>query len=168
MVLLLARSFVFNFASASLPGGIYLLHPPGQPRPHLLLFCLPPSLAAFGRSRGYLGPGTCPGWTAAVLKPVAAIEGDLVEIGPWGVRINGHLIPNSAPRSHDRNGRPLHQAHPSSFTVPPGQFLPLSSFTADSWDGRYWGPLPLSGVRAAATPLFLDEPLPPLELPARP
>ncbi len=149
-----------NLVSSSMPRGIFLLlRPPGQPRPRLVLLCLPPELAELGRARGYLGLGTCPGGAAAVLKPVVAVGGDLVSIGPEGVRVNGELVPRSAPLAVDREGRSLTVRWRGPAVLQPGMFLAVSTFTERSWDGRYWGPLPASAIRAHAVPLVLEEPL---------
>jgi conjugative transfer signal peptidase TraF len=155
-----------NLVSASMPRGFFLLlRSPGQPRPRLVLLCLPPELAELGRARGYLGLGTCPGGAAAVLKPVVAVGGDRVSIGPEGVRVNGVLLPRSAPLATDRAGRPLTVRWRGPAVLPPGSVLVVSTFTERSWDGRYWGPLPESLVQARAVPLLLEEPLPPLPSP---
>lgn len=156
-----------NLVSSSMPRGFFLLlRPPGQPRPRLVLLCLPPELAELGRARGYLGLGTCPGGAAAVVKPVVAVGGDRVSIGPEGVRVNGVLLPRSAPLARDREGRPLTVRWRGPAVLPPGSVLVVSTFTERSWDGRYWGPLPALSVRARAVPLLLEEPLPALPSPA--
>jgi conjugative transfer signal peptidase TraF len=153
--------FCVNLVSPSMPSGIYLLlRPPGQPRPFLALVCLPRELALRGRERGYLGLGTCPGGVAALLKPVVASAGDVIDIDSRGVSVNGELLPRSAPLVHDREGRELTVRWNGPVTLPAGTFLALSTFTDRSWDGRYWGPLPVSSLRARAVPLLLGEPLP--------
>ncbi|HLE83325.1 MAG TPA: S26 family signal peptidase [Thermoanaerobaculia bacterium] len=150
-----------NLVSQSMPRGIYLLlRPPGQSRPRLALLCLPPELGRFGRARGYLGVGACPGGVAALLKPVVATEGDVVAVDSRGVRVNGELLPRSAPLARDREGRPLAVAWTGPAPLPPGTVFVVSTFTERSWDSRYWGPLPVSSLRARAVPLLLEEPLP--------
>ena len=155
---LLLRSFLcINVVSASMPSGVYLLlRPPGQPRPSLALFCLPPDLARLGRERGYLGIGTCPGGAAALLKPIVAVAGDVVEVGSRGVSVNGRLLPRSAPRGRDRRGRPLSVRWRGARALPAGTFFAVSTFDERSWDGRYWGPTPVTGLRARAVPLLVD------------
>ena len=162
---LLLRSFLcINVVSASMPSGVYLLlRPPGQPRPCLALFCLPPDLARLGRERGYLEIGTCPGGAAgaaALLKPIVAVAGDVVEVNARGVSVNGRLLPRSAPRGRDRRGRPLAVRWRGPLTLREGTFLAVSTFDERSWDGRYWGPLPVASLRARVVPLLVDPPLP--------
>lgn len=138
------------FVPGSMPAGVYRLHPPGRSRSSLALLCLPSDLARFGRARGYLGWGFCPAGTAAVLKPIVAEAGDRVAMSTDGVRVNGVLLPNSAPLDRDRQGRPLEAYSKAEFVVPPGSYLVVSCFSALSWDGRYWGPLPVKTMRARA------------------
>ena len=153
----LLRCFLcINLVSASMPRGAFLLLPPGQPRPRLVLLCLPPDLADLGRQRDYLGLGTCPGGTPALLKPAVAFAGDRVSVGADGVRVNDELLPRSAPLAHDREGRPLTVRWRGPAVLPPGTFFALSTYTERSWDGRYWGPLPTSAIRARAVPLWID------------
>lgn len=158
---LLRLCFSLNVVGASMPRGIYLLlRPPGQPRPHLAVFCLPEDLGLLGRDRGYLGLGPCPGGVAALLKPVVAVQGDAVRIDARGVSVNGRVLPRSAPLARDREGRPLEVRWTDPGELPPETFLAVSTFSERSWDGRYWGPLPVSCLRARAVPLLLDDPLP--------
>jgi len=44
--------------------------------------------------------------------------------------------------------------------MPPGTFLAVSSFTPRSWDGRYWGPLPISLIDGPARLLLSLPPVP--------
>lgn len=157
----LLRLFLcINLVSESMPHGIYaLVRPPGQPRTCLALFCLPRELGRLGRDRGYLGAGLCPGGVAALLKPVVAVPGDVVDVGPRGVSVNGRLLPRSAPLARDSDGRPLAVAWHGPVRLAPGTFLAVSSFTGRSWDGRYWGPLPAEALRARAVPLVLEAPV---------
>lgn len=150
-----------NLVSGSMPRGVYrLVRPPGQPRTCLALFCLPSRLGRLGRARGYLGLGSCPGGVSALLKPVVAVAGDVVDVDARGVSVNGELLPRSAPLARDSEGRPLSVGWDGPVRLAPGTFLAVSTFTGRSWDGRYWGPLPASSLRARAVPLLLDDPLP--------
>ena len=49
------------------------------------MVCLPAAVAAFGRDRGYLGPGACPAGVGPVLKVIGAVGGDEVELGATAV-----------------------------------------------------------------------------------
>ncbi len=64
-------------------------------RGEVVTLCLDPSGAALGRARGYISGGECPGNVELLIKTVAAVPGDEVEIRDDGVAVNGSLIPNS-------------------------------------------------------------------------
>ena len=55
--------------------------------------CVSADAAAVARARGYLLPGPCPGGVQPVLKPVVAVAGDIVELGPETVVVNGYRPP---------------------------------------------------------------------------
>ena len=106
-------------------------------------------------ARGYLQPGACPGGAESVLKPVAAVEGDTVDITLAGVSVNGAALANTAQLDQDSAGRALQPVPPGSYRVAPGEVWLLSSHSPLSWDARYWGPLPAGAVRATARPLLV-------------
>ena len=87
------------------------------------------------------------------IKRVVGLPGDTVEIGN-----DGYIY---------RNGKPLHTPdifannyyywqltdEPHEFErveVPPGQVLVFGDNSADSYDSRYWGPLPLENILGKA------------------
>jgi conjugative transfer signal peptidase TraF len=51
-----------------------------------------------------------------LLKRVVALAGDLVSVSSSGVSVNGDLLANSAPLSHDEAGRPLAMAQLDQLT----------------------------------------------------
>lgn len=141
----------------SVPTGLYLQHQvaPNPARGQLVVACLDPAIAAVGQAitRGYLPVGDCPGRIAPVLKPVVAVAGDRIEATPAGITVNGELLRGTVAREADPQGRKL--ATPAQvYTVPAGSVLLLVNRNA-SFDGRYFGPVPVSNIRAAARPLLL-------------
>lgn len=83
------------------------------------------------------------------LKQVIAVAGDHVEFSAAGFRVNGQMIPNSAPEpgyEHWWYGRSI---------VPVGMVLCLANHP-DSWDGRYVGYVPLSLVYSTAKPVWTE------------
>ena len=74
----------------------------------------------------------------AFLKRVAGLPGDIIETGEYGLLcINGQLIPNSAPLSADRAGRPL-----KAYSLPvrlESDELWLLSDSPRGFDSRYLG-----------------------------
>ncbi|MDL2406142.1 conjugative transfer signal peptidase TraF [Rhizobium calliandrae] len=112
------------------------------------VFICPPQTTAFsaGLRLGYLRRGLCPGGYAALIKTVIAFAGDRIEIGP-AVRVNGVEIVGSALRPIDGKGRPL--APTPGGIVPPAEVFLFSRYPA-SWDSRYFGPVPASGILGLA------------------
>ena len=88
-----------------------------------------------------------------LLKRVVALAGDVVSISSSGVTINGELLSNSAPLSHDEAGRPLAMAQLDHFTLGTDQAF-LMGVTPSSWDSRYFGPVPLSRCSGSFIPVF--------------
>ncbi len=132
----------------SLPWGIYRRTHESIERGRLVHFCLPEFFARYALERGYVHGGLCPGATQELVKIVAAVGGDEVEIRPEGVSVNGLLIPNTPVYVNDSQGRMHHLWHPvGEFIVPDGQVFLVSNFHPRSWDSRYFGCLKVSEIR---------------------
>jgi signal peptidase I len=86
------------------------------------------------------------------LKPIAAIEGDAVEIKTgYPVTINGKELPNT-------EAQPNTTPWPDGkYTVKPGEVWVFSSYNARSYDSRYFGPLSVSTIQGEAIPLLVVE-----------
>src|SRR5213593_5310475 len=78
--------------SPSAPRGLYRAVTGTPTRGAWVAACVSPEAAALGRARGYLGPGPCVGGVQAVLKPVVALAGDVVELGPEAMVVNGQRL----------------------------------------------------------------------------
>ncbi|MGR8965594.1 conjugative transfer signal peptidase TraF (plasmid) [Rhizobium leguminosarum] len=113
-----------------------------------VVFICPPENDAMheARKRGYLRSGLCPGGFAPLLKTVIATKGQRVKID-LSVRVDGIPVANSAIAKVDGKGREV-SAFPTG-TVPAGYVFLHSGF-AGSYDSRYFGPLPVSGVLGLA------------------
>ncbi|NSY14936.1 conjugative transfer signal peptidase TraF [Agrobacterium vitis] len=113
-----------------------------------LLFVCPPETAAMraARARGYFRSGSCPDGVAPLIKTVIAVAGQHVEIGDT-VSVDGRKVPFSDLALRDGKGRPL-TPFPNGI-VPPGYVFLHSAFRG-SYDSRYFGPLPASGVLGLA------------------
>ncbi|WP_460033483.1 conjugative transfer signal peptidase TraF [Megalodesulfovibrio paquesii] len=131
----------------SMPRGLYQVQDRAPRRGDVVACCLEGETAALALARGYLRPGSCPSGAQPLLKRLAGLPGDLVEVGPEGVRINGVLQPDSRPRQADRQGRELPQQALHSGIIPQGQALTLSTQHPGSFDGRYVGLVPLDSLR---------------------
>ena len=141
--------------SPSAPLGLYRMVDQPAVRGVLVASCAPPAAARLARERGYLAGGSCPGGTQPVLKRIGAVPGDLVDLAPDGVAINGTRLPDSAPAMSDSRGRPLPHAPWGRTVVAPGEVWLIGIATTRSWDSRYFGPVPLDHVHAVRPVLTL-------------
>ncbi|MGO7906923.1 conjugative transfer signal peptidase TraF [Rhizobium leguminosarum] len=117
-----------------------------------LLFICPPETAAMraARARGYFRSGSCPGGIAPLIKTVIAVAGQRVEIGV-SVSVDGRVVSSSSLALRDGKGRPM-TPFPSGI-VPPGYVFLHSAFPG-SYDSRYFGPVPASGILGLAQEVF--------------
>ncbi|CUX58621.1 Conjugal transfer protein TraF [Agrobacterium fabrum str. J-07] len=121
----------------------------------LVFICLPAN-AKFeqARRRGYLRRGLCVEGVAPLIKTVAALPGQHVEI-TGHVVIDGTVLASSAVRARDGEGRLL---VPDPGGVVPPETLFLHSSFARSYDSRYFGPVPDSGLLGLARPIITFDP----------
>ena len=113
-----------------------------------MVFVCPPETDAVseGFARGYLRSGLCPGGFGPLIKMVAAVAGQSIDV-TGTVTIDGRQIASSSLVAEDGRGRPLRPY--TGGTVPAGFLFLLSPFPG-SWDSRYFGPVPASGVLGLA------------------
>ncbi|MGI2036135.1 conjugative transfer signal peptidase TraF [Rhizobium panacihumi] len=131
------------------PLGLWRIVPVNRPVEigDLVFVCMPDTAERVeGKSRGYLRRGLCSGGTGPLIKHVVAVAGQEVEIAS-SVSIDGAVLGNSRLVERDGRGRPL-RPH-SGGTVPLGQVFIHSPFPG-SWDSRYFGPVPVSGILGLA------------------
>jgi conjugative transfer signal peptidase TraF len=156
---------VFNH-TASMPVGFYRVQrmqrargdEPAQrislTRGVTVVWCLPERLVGQARRRGYLVRGRCPGGVEPMLKTVVAIPGDSVVVDSAGMTVNGWRLPNSRPLTFDSRGRRLTGIPRGKYVVPPGQAWLWSPYHASSFDSRYYGAVPVSGLVGLARPVW--------------
>ena len=141
-VLPLPKLLLWN-ASASAPIGLYWLHPGGRPAVgDMVAVTPPPALARFMAERHYLPVGV------PLLKHVAARPGALICRRDRAVTINGRSV--AVARASDSHGRPL-PVWRGCHVLRNDELLLLNA-APDSLDGRYFGPLPASGLIGRASP----------------
>jgi len=148
-------SLRISLTDSAAPAGIYRLVSGITPyRGQLVGACLPDSIAQEGLARGYLRKGDCPGGAEPVAKIVGAVSGDVLEVQPGWVSIDGQVFPDSAVAAHDSIGRPLPHVPWGRRQVMPGEVWLFGFHNVRSWDARYFGPVPISEVRAALKPVL--------------
>lgn len=144
---------ISNTDSAA-PAGIYRIIGHEVARGDLVAACLPIPAAQVGLMRGYLRTGVCPGDAEPVDKIVGALPGDIVEIEPGWLAINGAHIAHSVTAAHDSAGRPLEHVAWGRRQVAANEVWLFGFNDRRSWDSRYFGPVPIASVRGKLEPVF--------------
>ena len=86
------------------------------------------------------------------LKELIGLEGDQVCIFSDRLEVNGRTV--GPVFRVDSVGFPLPQ-HPGCFVIPKGNFFAASQYLDKSFDGRYFGALPLNIVEGEAKPVWI-------------
>ncbi|WP_024510311.1 S26 family signal peptidase [Bradyrhizobium sp. ARR65] len=140
--------YIWN-ASHSVPIGLYRVQPAARLIVTELVAVQPPDLlAAFIDLNGYLPLGV------PMLKRVLALPGQTVCRNALTITIDG--IDVGKARERDGRGRPL-PAWRGCRVIADGDIFVMNRQSADSLDGRYFGPLPASAVIGKAVPVWVDE-----------
>jgi len=142
----------------SMPTGLWMVTATmlSPARGEIIAACLPdtgPAREAF--HRGYIAAGSCPGGTEPLVKPIAAISGDVVAVSAAGIAVNNTPITNTAPLGRDDAGRSLQAVPAGLYRVLPGELWLLSGHDPRSFDSRYFGAVPIAGVRGIARPIWI-------------
>lgn len=140
----------------SLPRGIY--RETNEPLTYGVLAaeCLPSPWAELGVRREWLGKGSCPNGTMAVLKKIVALPGDTVDIRDSHITVNGTVIPNSASLFLDSQGREIPRVVRGTYVLTAQQYLLLGT-SETSWDGRYTGPAESTDIISTQRPVWIEE-----------
>ncbi len=136
------------------PAGIYRLSAAPIGRGALVAACLPAAIARTGLARGYLAEGDCPAGAEPVAKVIGAVPGDVVELEPGWVAVNGMKFPNSQTAARDSVGRGLAHALWGTRRVGAGEVWLFGFNDARSWDGRYFGPVSAANLRGVLRPVL--------------
>ena len=147
-----ASGLRFN-GTKSFPEGFYLVTGKDAKKGDLVFVSLPSSpVLDMAKERGYLNVAYSP--TPHLLKRLAGVSGDRVTINETGVEVNGIRLANSVPLICDGAGRPLQPFLLAQYVLGPGEDLVMSEYSPDSFDSRYFGPIPASTIESVATPLL--------------
>lgn len=141
-------------ASASLPIGLYRIT--SDRSATLVEFCPAEPFGSLSANRAYRGKGNCPDGAEPLMKPIAAVAGEVVTTSVRGVTVSGRLLANSAPLRVDTKNRILNPWPFGQYRVQAGTVWVISSYNARSFDSRYFGPIPVSSIRSHLTPLMTE------------
>lgn len=136
-------------ATASVPIGLYALHPVDRLQVMDLAAVRPPEpVAGYLADGGYLPKGVL------LLKHAIALSGQIVcRIGDR-ITVDGLAIGEA--RDRDRLERPL-PTWSGCRTLGIGDVFLMNPDVPDSLDGRYFGPLPATSIIGLAVPVLTDE-----------
>ena len=137
-------------ASASVPIGLYAVNTVIDVHAGELVVVRPPEpLARFLAEGGYLPRGV------PLLKHVAALAGQ--SVCRIGRSITVDSIEMGEARERDSRNRPL-PVWQGCRVIAKGDVFLMNPQSADSLDGRYFGPLPAASIVGRAIPLWIDQP----------
>ena len=140
-----APLIIYN-GSASAPLGLYRVLPAGPiRRGDLVLARTPVSVRSLAAERGYL-PESVP-----LVKRVAATAGDAVCVRDHAVSIDGRHVADQLVA--DPESRPL-PAWTGCRALGPDEIFLLMADVPDSFDGRYFGPIPANAIIGKLVPLW--------------
>lgn len=142
----------------SMPRGIYVVAPlAAVERGQVVSLCISNQEAAsvYSARRYMPASGECPVSLPRLLKPVAAVPGDLVTISSAGTSVNGELLPNSRVFDTDSDGRQIgHLPLGWSKRLGSGEYFVLANHIERSLDSRYYGTLERDDLKGRAWPLL--------------
>ena len=127
---------------------------PARKGEYVLLCPAQTSVFEEARRRGYLGAGFCPGGHGYMMKRILAAAGDTVTIGAEGVRVDGVLLPFSAPLTTDMAGRVMPRPQTERYVLGASDVLLMSDVSRTSFDGRYFGPVSRTQITTVIVPVF--------------
>jgi conjugative transfer signal peptidase TraF len=138
--------------SPSLPLGLY--RKTSDLHARLTEFCPAEPYARLAIERGYRSAGRCPDGGAPLMKSIVAIPGDVVDISPRGIIVNGILLPNTRQKVKDSKGRPMRAWPSGKYHVDAGFVWVVAAYNPWSYDSRYFGPIPIELIRSHLEPLI--------------
>ena len=146
---------VFN-GSSSMPRGLYRTANKPLARGVIVGACIEGPYAKLAHERGYLNSGRCRSGIRPVMKFIAAVPGDSVEIRLSGVSVNGESIPNTRVLETDPRGRYLPN-YIGRYRVQAGEYWVIANYDQGSFDSRYFGPV--TEILGVVEPLFTERDL---------
>jgi conjugative transfer signal peptidase TraF len=138
---------------SSAAAGVYRVTDFPPTRGELVAACLPLAIARQGLARGYLQRGDCPAGAEPVAKVVGAIAGDVVDVEPDWVAVNGVNFSNSRMAARDSANRPLAHVSWGVRRVGESEIWLFGFNNARSWDARYFGAVPAANLRGVLKPV---------------
>lgn len=155
MYIAYALGFRLN-TTHSIPIGVYRVSGKEAIKGDYVIFC-PPVRGDFtdALERGYIVSGFCEGGYGNMMKELAGVAGDSVEISRNGVSVNGVLLPHSKPLEKDGLGRILTPHYIFKRHLRNGEVLLMTNRLDNSFDARYFGILNINQLDAVIVPVWV-------------
>lgn len=135
--------------SSSMPKGIYKVIPCKEfKKGDFVIFDVPKIAQPYIYGRKWL-PNNWP-----LIKTVGALPNDQVVITEKSIFINNQYIGKIFEKDHQ--GKPLPILR-GSFKIPDNNWLPIATYIQNSFDGRYFGPIPFNLIRGKAIPILISK-----------
>jgi len=129
--------------TASLPKGIYKIterEAAKYARGDLIMFCLPENEETKkAKERGYILPGFACGGSLPLMKRVAGISGDRIEVKGGNLHVNGRPLKNGNVFKKDGERRDMKSC--GDLTLSENEVFAVSLYNPKSFDSRYFGPV---------------------------
>jgi conjugative transfer signal peptidase TraF len=162
IILFLLTLFLIGYRinlTPSMPIGIWKIKDESQKFQigDIALFCLPID-TAIGKivlEIGLLEKGSCPGNIEPLLKPIAAMKGDVFTLTKESVIINGINLTNTKTHATDKLGLPLPSYPRGSYQVKEDEIWLISNLHERSLDSRYFGPVKKTHIKAIMEPIWI-------------
>lgn len=146
--------------TGSWPRGIYhskkIIEPITAYRDQFVLVCLDPDNPVIKKALNYHilknHSPQCDNGLAPFLKKLVGLPGDKVKITNQGVVINGRQLVNSQLKSEIFE-LIIHSGY--NRTLQPKEYWVMATYSPNSLDSRYFGPVQRSAIIKASEPLFI-------------
>ena len=123
----------------------------------MVLFC-PPNNRFFKKAylRGYIEKGLCPSGYWELQKKVVGLAGDHLQIDDY-VYINNNKIKNTKIFKIDPQGNDMYfmPNKDKNMVIPKGFMFVVSDYNELSFDGRYFGIVPINSLIGKIKPIFI-------------
>lgn len=138
--------FRISWSSDSMPRGIYKEVNRLPAKGEIAASCLTYEVAQHGLERGFFIKGHCDTGIQPIIKPIQAIEGDIVSIEEGEISINGQIVQGFKVHSKDSLGRPIKRFYQGEQKLKKGEFWLMSNYKDNSYDSRYFGAVPINYI----------------------
>jgi len=138
--------------SQSMQMGFYIKTRGAIHRGDIVALCLPNKYKKIGIGHNYIPKGDKCAGAAPLIKEVIAIPLDTVELKDDKIVVNG-IRYFYATVTQNSKGQPL-DSYPRGVYVKNGYWL-IGTHAKNSWDSRYWGPLPRTYILYKLKPFLI-------------